>query len=366
MNYLLIGPAWVGDMVMAHSLVRRIAQRDLAANIHMVAPPATAAIAERMQEIKRVHVLAIAHGELGLGARWRLGRALSTQHWDQAIVLPNSWKSALLPWFANAKQRTGWRGEARYGLLNDSKPLPKAELGLMIERFLALADLGEPTVTKPYPHPTLQVDRRQQTQLITEFGLVDNGRSIALCPGAQFGAAKQWPAQHYAEVAIHCSALGLQVWLLGSPADRDICAEIARRCVQAGAQTDLQDGQSPLGGAAPILDLCGRTSLLAAVDLLAAASAVVANDSGLMHVACAVDTPVVALYGSTSPKFTPPLHEQAKAISLVTLDGGARRLDCQPCFERICRFGHTNCLTELTPKAVLHELAQLVVRPVGP
>jgi len=364
MNYLLIGPSWVGDMVMAHSLVQRIVEGDPGAHIQMVAPPATAAIAERMEEIKQVHRLAVAHGEFGLGARWRLGRQLSSQHWDHAIVLPNSWKSALVPWFARAHKRTGWRGEARYGLLNDSKALPKTELALMIERFLALANLDEATVAKPYPRPSLRIDHRQQAQLITEFELVGDGHSVALCPGAQFGDAKQWPAQHFAEVAIACISRGFEVWLLGSPADREICAEIARRSADWVVQTGRQKLESLPSGVARVVDLCGRTSLLAAVDLLAAAAVVVANDSGLMHVACAVDTPAIALYGSTSPKFTPPLHQQAKVISLVTLDEGARRLDCQPCFERTCRFGHTNCLAELPPKAVLKELAQLGVGAV--
>lgn len=344
MKHLLIGPAWVGDMVMAHSLVRQIARKDPQAQIHVVAPGATAGIAQRMAEVDSVDRLDIGHGEFGLGARWRLGRQLAAQLWDHAYVLPNSWKSALLPWFARAKRRTGWRGEMRFGLLNDSKVLPKQQWPLMIERFMALTDLHQTELAKPYPYPLLQVDQEQQVTGIKKYGLRADGRAIALCPGAQFGPAKQWPAEHFATLAQKCIENGYQVWLLGGPADQEICARISGLC----------EPQSPT----QMIDLSGKTDLLLAVDLLAAAGAVVANDSGLMHIACAVDTPVVAVYGSTSPGFTPPLHDLAQTISLVSLDEGANRLACQPCFQRTCRYGHMDCLTNLSPDAVLAGLAR--------
>ena len=362
MNYLLIGPAWVGDMVMAHCLVQRISQGDPAADIQIVAPPATAAIAERMAEVAQVHTLEVAHGELGLGTRWQLGRRLAQRDWDQAFVLPNSWKSALLPLFARASKRTGWLGEARYGLLNDTRALPQDRWPLMIERFMALTDVSQTELPKPYPLPKLKVDAQKQAAAIAQFGLVGDARAIALCPGAQFGPAKQWPAQHFATLASRCVQQGYQVWLLGGPADQAICAEISQRCAdllrQAPAQAD--------GG---VVDLCGKTDLATAVDLLAAAAAVVANDSGLMHIACAVDTPVVAVYGSTSPEFTPPLHDRAQVISLVTLSNHATEttdvpppLDCQPCFQRDCRYGHTNCLHQLPPATVVAGLARTGLR----
>ena len=368
MNYLLIGPAWVGDMVMAHCLVQRIAQSDSAADIQIVAPSATAAIAERMAEVARVHTLDVAHGELGLGARWRLGRRLAQQRWDQAFVLPNSWKSALVPVFARAAQRTGWLGEARYGLLNDTQALPKERWPLMIERFMALTNVAQTELAKPYPSPQLAVDEQQQAAAIARFGLTHDARRIALCPGAQFGPAKQWPAKHFAAVASRCVQQGYQVWLLGGPADRAICREIGERSTalleQSATQSKAQSGH------AGVVDLAGETDLPTAVDLLAAAAAVVANDSGLMHVACAVDTPVVAVYGSTSPEFTPPLHDRAQVVSLVTLAAGvgAPRVDsppplaCQPCFQRDCRYAHTNCLHQLPPAAVLTGLARAGLR----
>lgn len=351
MNYLIIGPAWVGDMVMAHCLVRLIAQQDAHAVIHVVAPPATATIAQRMAEVETVHSLEIGHGEFGLRARWRLGRLLAGRTWEQAYVLPNSWKSALIPWFARAKRRTGWRGEMRYGLLNDSVALPKQQWPLMIERFMALVDIKQTQLATPYAYPRLQVDDRHQVAGIEEFGLASDGRGIALCPGAEFGPAKQWPAAHFAALAQRCVEFGYQVWLLGGASDREVCARIHGLCEPQIA--------------CEVKDLSGQTSLPMAVDLLAAATAVVANDSGLMHVACAVDTPVVAVYGSTSPDFTPPLHEAAQTISLVTLDEGVNRLACQPCFQRTCRYGHTDCLGRVSPDAVLAGLRRAGVQLGG-
>jgi len=347
MKLLVVAPAWVGDMVMAHCLIQRLQTAYADAEIQVLAPPATAPLALRMREVSKTHTLNVAHGKFGLAARWRCGRTLARQGFDQAFVLPNSWKSALVPWFARVSRRTGWLGEARFGLLNDWARLPEAQLGLMIERFMGLADLQRLTLTRPYPQPRLEVDGQQQATLLAKFNLGGDlqsaSRAVALCPGAEFGPAKQWPIEHYAAVARHCAAKGLSVWLLGTPNDSAACAELLE-----------------LAGGTPI-NLAGQTNLCEALDLIAAAGAVVCNDSGLMHIACAVATPVVAVFGSTSPAFTPPLHEAAQVLSL--LDASAEttppRLDCQPCFERTCRFGHTHCLAWLTPDRVIQALGRL-------
>ena len=342
---LIVGPAWIGDMVMAHCLVQKIYAAHGERPIVMLAPPATAPIAQRMAEVERVEVLATKHGELGLGKRYRLGRQLAHGNFSRSYVLPNSWKSALVPFFARIPKRTGWLGEARYGLLNDTSPVPEARLPLMIERFMGLESRGS-ELHKPYPQPRLSVDAEQQQKLIQRFQLSSSSDAVALSPGAEFGPAKRWPVGHFVEVASQVIDEGRQVWLLGGPADRAVCEEIAT------ALGDVSDG---------VKNLAGQTSLTEVVDVLAAAAVAVCNDSGLMHVACAVDTPAVALYGSTSPGFTPPLHEEARALTLVDLDGGANRLECQPCFARECRYGHGNCLEFLTPSYVLAELANLNV-----
>ena len=347
---LVVGPAWIGDMVMAHTLVQRLHQALPDESIEMVAPPATAPIAQRMAEVTKVHELAAGHGELGVGKRFRLGRALAEQKFSRSFVLPNSWKSALVPFFARIPRRSGWLGEARYLLLNDTASLPADRLPLMIERFMGLVDIGS-MPAKPYPQPRLTVNPAQQAKLLASHQLlvaegVDAARAIALCPGAEFGEAKRWPEGHFVEVAKKSVSEGCEVWLMGGPADRDLCQRIASQVHE---------------NAGLVKNLAGQTSLPDVVDLLAAAGACVCNDSGLMHVACAVDTPVVALYGSTSPGFTPPLHPDARALTLVDIDDGSAKLDCQPCFQRTCRYEHRNCLVEIEPDYVLDQLATLGV-----
>lgn len=331
MKTLIVAPAWVGDMVMAHTLVQCLTALPDTGEIHMAAPPATAPLAQRMPGVSKSHVVEFAHGEVGIGKRRRLGHQLRDENYGQAFVLPNSWKSALLPWFAGIERRVGWHGEARYLLLNDRRRLDSAGYPLMIERFMALADPAGTLPLKPYPLPQLVPDAENLNKIMLELGL--HGESVTvLCPGAEFGTAKKWPPRHYAEIARRVISSGRQVWLMGSPTDAKDCAEIA--------------------AAAPgVTDLSGRTTLLDAVDLISVAEQVVCNDSGLMHVACALGRPTVGIFGSTSPQFTPPLGDQAAVVQL--------ELDCRPCFKRTCPLGHLQCLEGLQPERVA---AQMLVR----
>jgi heptosyltransferase-2 len=333
-SVLIVAPAWVGDMVMAHSLVRLLQTMRPGVAIDMLAPRSSAPLGERMEGVRAVISMPLGHGDLGLSERWSLGRRLRDNQYAQAIVLPNSFKSALVPWWARVPIRTGWHGEARYGLLNDRRRLDPQRYGLMIERFMALGVGADAQLPDAYPQPELRADADNAARLSAEFGLGDAGIT-ALCPGAEFGPAKRWPAMHYAAVAAARSALGEQVLLLGSPADRPACDEILA-CV-----TRAQ-------GAQRVINLAGRTSLLDAIDLLSLADRVITNDSGLMHVACAVQRPVVAVFGSTSPAFTPPLGDKAVVVR--------NDLPCSPCFERTCPLGHLNCLVRLLPEQVLAEI----------
>lgn len=326
---LLVAPAWVGDMVMAHCLVQLLAARQPGAQIHVLAPPATAPLAGRMTGVAASHLLEVGHGGLQWAQRRAAARALAPLGFHRAIVLPNTLKSALVPWWAGIRKRTGWHGESRYGLLNDRRRLDPARYPLMIERFMALAlPPGEP-LAAPYPEPRLDVDPGNRARLIEELELDTGGGVLALCPGAEFGPAKRWPAGHYARVANHAADQGRQVWLLGSPADVEIAAAIRRLAPRA-------------------VNLAGRTRLVDAVDLLSAADAVVSNDSGLMHIAGAVGVPVVAVFGSTSPEFTPPLGAAARVVR--------QPLPCSPCFQRQCPLGHLRCLEELVPERVVEAL----------
>ena len=283
-----------------------------------------------MPEVNRLIKSPFVHGSLSLLQRRQLAQQLQGQY-DIAYVLPNSLKSALVPWLTKIPQRIDFIGEQRYGLLNLRHSLDKQKMPLMVQRFVALAHEvnAEPIAREEILVPELVVDQITIEQSLKKYELNQGGRNqvLVLCPGAEFGAAKQWPEQHYAAVARFYLAAGWQVWLLGSEKDASVCCEI----------NQLSDQQCH--------NLAGKTSLSEAVSLLAAANLVVSNDSGLMHVAAALKKPLVAIYGSTDPSFTPPLNHNAKIERLA--------LDCSPCFKRDCPLDHLDCLVKLSPKQVL-------------
>jgi len=260
--------------------------------------------------------------------------------YQQAIVLPNSLKSALIPLMAGIPLRTGWRGEMRFGLLNDIRLLNKKRYPLMVQRFVALADSSAAPVPENCPQPALQVDATAAGYLLQRLGLDAAQPLLALCPGAEFGPAKRWPERHFAALAAHYIDRGWQIALFGSDNDREVAAVIA---------TALSPAQ-----AGHCHDLTGRTELSEAVDILSAATAVVSNDSGLMHIGAALGAPLVVLYGSTSPSFTPPLSKRVKVLQLA--------VDCGPCFKRHCPLdrGVMACLEELGPERAIDALESLL------
>lgn len=341
MNILIIGPSWVGDMVMAQTLFVCLKQRHPGCEIDVLAPEWSRPILERMPEVRRALSFPLGHGVLDLATRWRVAQGLRGQY-DQAILLPNSLKSALVPLFAGIPRRTGWRGEMRFGLLNDIRRLDKKRYPLMIERFMALAFAPDAELPRSYPRPALRIDPQSRAAALQNFGLNLDRPLLALCPGAEFGEAKRWPAGYYATVAEAKLRAGWQVWLFGSKSDHPV-----GEAIRAALAPELREAT---------VNLAGQTSLAEALDLLSCADAVVSNDSGLMHVAAALGRPLVAVYGSTSPQFTPPLAEQVEIVRLG--------LDCSPCFERTCRFGHYDCLRELSPPAVLNAVQRLAGDPL--
>ena len=321
---LIVGPSWVGDMVMAQVLFTILRDRNPDGAIDVLAPPATVSLAQRMAEIDRGIRFEVGHGEFKLGYRLGLAKHLVQNSYDHAIVLPNSLKSAIVPAFANIPRRTGFLGEYRYYLLNDLRLLDKRRLPLMIDRFAALGVDDGAARPDPLPRPRLMTDGQRQTTLKDQFDIGD-GPVLGLCPGAEYGPAKQWPAEHHAALVREATGNGWQVLIFGTDKDRPIAQAIA----------------DVAGVGSGVCDLTGKTSLLDAIDLLGLCDHVVTNDSGLMHVACAVGVPVTAVYGSSSPDFTPPLSDRASIASLA--------LDCSPCFKRNCPLGHTNCLVRLEP-----------------
>jgi len=327
---LIIGPRWVGDMVMAQCLLAALKERHPQAAIDVVAPAWAAPLLARMPQVRRRIEATTKPGSLGLAERWHFGRSIRGRY-DAAYVLPGSWKSALIPFFAGIRQRVGHLREMRYVLLTDIVPLPETLKRRTAEAYFSLAQGGS------FQFPKLTVDAENQSVLLRRHGL-SSKKFVALMPGAEFGPAKRWPSEHYAGFARAMMAKGLSVALLGSKNDASVTAEIA--------------------GLAPgSVDLAGKTRLEDAIDLIAAAKLAVSNDSGLMHVAAAVETPIVAVYGSTSPKNTPPLSQNRELVWLG--------LSCSPCHQKICPLGHLNCLKTLDVSLVAAAAERLLEAPAA-
>lgn len=324
---LVVAPAWIGDAILSQPLLARLLQQEPPLCIDVLAANWVAPVYTRMPGVKEVILNPFAHGELALRKRWRLGRSLAKHGYSQAFLLPNSLKSALLPFFAGIPQRIGFTGEARYGLVNCRHRLDKTALPLMVERFAQLAEPLGVLPIRPIPYPHLESSSEQQASTLKSLGLEKDEKPIVFCPGAEFGAAKRWPAHHFATLALSLAERGHALWLLGSGKDAPIA-----EAIQNLAPNTCRN-------------LCGATNLEQAIDLIACAELTVCNDSGLMHVAAAVGKPLVALFGSSSPHFTPPLSEHAEVLSLS--------LNCSPCFKRECPFGHLDCLERLEPAQVL-------------
>ncbi len=333
---LIVGPAWVGDMVMAHSLFQLLKARDPDRALDLIAPPATLPLAARMPEIADTIALAIPHGRLALRERLQLGRGLRERHYAQAYILPRSYKSALPAWASGATRRTGYLGEARYGLVNDIRREPAGGKLKTVERFLLLGlEPGEPL--PEVPAPRLRADPEAGRRCAERFGIDLTAPLLALCPGAEYGPAKRWPARHFARLARTYHDRGWRVLALGGPRDQEV----------AGAIGTLSEGACA--------NLTGQTTLLEAVDLLALATAVVSNDSGLMHVAASLHKPMAAVFGSSDPRHTPPLDDRAVTVTLG--------LECSPCFARTCPLGHLRCLEGLTPGRVEEALEVTMEAP---
>jgi len=317
---LVIAPNWIGDAVMAQPLLARLHEKIAGLQLDVVAPEWVAPVVRRMPEVDAVIVAPFRHGALQLRERWRLGRELKARRYDQAVVLPNTWKSALLPFFADIPLRSGYVGESRYGLLNltyrnskGKKPMPA--------HYAALSEPPGKAFQEPLPAPRLRTAAHEVRAAQQKFGIV--GPYAVFCPGAEYGPAKRWP--YFSSLKAQTK---IPVVLLGSRKDEEAAKDISSTH-----------------------NLVGKTSLDEAIDLIAGAKYVVSNDSGLMHVAAALGKPQVALFGSSSPLHTPPLSEAARVLWL--------RVECSPCFQRECPLGHFRCMVEMTVDKVAAEIENL-------
>lgn len=330
-RYLVVGPSWIGDMVMAQSLF--IALKKLYPNcvIDVVSPEWSLPLLERMSEVRSGISLPVLHGQFSLMTRVKKGLSLRKNKYTHAIVIPRSWKSALVPYFASVPVRTGYRGEMRYGLLNDIRKLDKQLLTQTVQRYVAHAYDGEIGGVPDIPAPVLNIDESNRSKVLADFDLDRKKRIVAMMPGAEYGEAKQWPIENYAELAALLVKDGYQVWVLGSSKD-----EVAGQEIVEGIK-----------GSA--VNLCGKTKLADVVDLLSCIGQVVTNDSGLMHVAAATGVRVNAIYGSSTPAYTPPLTKNNKVFY--------KDRDCSPCFSRTCKYGHYKCLTDISADEVFDAIS---------
>lgn len=344
MNILVIGPSWVGDMMMSHALYQQLKIQNPNCQIDVMAPDWCRPLLARMPEVRNAISMPIGHGAFRLGKRYQLGKSLRNQY-DMAIVLPNSLKSAFIPLFAKIANRRGWKGESRYFFLNDLRS-NKNDYPMMVQRYVALAfEQGVIPLAKDLPiaYPYLETQPKEIEQTKAKFArqlnYAENRPAIGFCPGAEFGPAKRWPHYHYATLAKMLIAQGYSVRLFGSKKDEQIGQQI---CLSLPEELQRY-----------CLNLAGQTDLNQVVDLIADCQVVVSNDSGLMHIAAALNKPLVALYGPTSPQYTPPLSDKAVIIRLI--EGGLIKIRKGDGAE-----GYHQSLIDIQPEMVMEKLMELI------
>ena len=337
MRILIIGPSWVGDSVMAQALYKRLKEEEPNCTIDVISPKWSLPLIERMPEVSANLISPYSHGDIKLFSRYKLGKDLRNSQYNRAILLTNSLKSSLIPFFARIPIRTGWLGEMRYGFVNDIRQLELNDKLLMVEKFAALSIQRTNYSLSNLNLPSLTIDSDNQNDKLDKFQINVNLPSLAICPGAEFGPSKRWPAKYYSKVAKNYISKGWNVICFGSPNDKEIGKRI--------------DSSNSLDQDNKFHNLIGKTSLADAIDLLAHCQRVVTNDSGLMHIAAGVGTPLVALYGPSSPEYTPPLIKENKILRKIEGYDKIRKGDMAG--------GYHKSLLSIKPEEVLTALDSL-------
>ena len=323
---LVIGPSWLGDMVMAQKLFKVIKYHYPESKLHVASPIWTIPLVSRMPEVDQSIALPFSHGELKILKRYQLGKSLNFESYTQAIVLTNSFKSALIPFFANIPKRTGFLGEMRFGLINDRIKKDKS-LYRTVDQFLALAPKNKNVKTSLY---TYLISKPNQARKLLKGQLKPSDKVLGIAPGAEYGEAKRWPIEYFAKVALEAMERKWKVILLGSSNDQELGRSLDRLTKNK------------------VINLIGKTTLEDVIDVMSLCNTFLSNDSGLMHVAASLGIKQVAIFGSSDPKKTPPLSRHAKSIYLG--------LSCSPCFERTCPLQHTNCLKNIKPEEIIKKI----------
>jgi heptosyltransferase-2 len=332
---LVIAPNWIGDAVMAEPLLRSLKALYPSRPIDIQSPALLSPVWRAMPQVDTVLETSFRHGSLQLKARWRLARQLCKRGYGDVYILPNTLKSALVPWLAGIPRRVGYVGEKRYGLLNvihhDDCLAPRG----MVAFYAALALPPAKLAPSDLPRPRLTVSVDESERTMRDLGLMPQSPLVVFAPGAEFGSAKRWPAAYFGQLAelVRQASPQAQIVLLGSAKDQPVAAEVVQWAPQ-------------------VISLAGSTSLAQAMALIARADAVVSNDSGLLHVASAFNRPVVAMYGSTNPDYAPPFSDVAKSIYL--------NLSCSPCRQRECPLGHHKCMRDMLPEQVWQALRPML------
>ena len=317
---LVVAQAWIGDLVLSQILYALLKRQQPDASIDVVAPGWAGALLGRRPQVSRHIPLDVGHGQLGLWRRWTTARRLGAEY-RQAIVIPRSVKAALLPWAAGIEKRVGFDSGMRNGLINDSRPRPPGAMARMAR--LASPDPADPDAV---PYPRLEVDPENAAGILRQWKIDPSEPVIGLMPGAAYGRTKEWGAESFAQLAAGLAEHGHRICVVGTSKDRPLGKIVARAAPER------------------IINLCGETTLDQAVLLISRLALAICNDSGLMHVAAAVDTPVIGIYGPTSPDTHPP-QTNAREIHSV-------RALCSPCHRRVCPYGHHACMTRIAPEQV--------------
>ncbi len=336
---LIIAPHWIGDAVMSQPLLDSIKSASPSDRIDVLCTPWVAPIYRACKEVERVIEVDLQHGALQWNLRRSIAKQLKTNSYNFAFVLPNSFKSALIPWMAGIPNRIGYRGELRFGLINHALNNPSRQARTaMVEHYGNLLQ----ALTKT----CIPFDKNSQPKLYISDELIQKVRSrldplgaqslYVFAPGAVYGPAKRWPSSHFTELATQIlgSDPHAQIVILGSKADHSLGHDI---------QTNAKSAER-------IHNWCGSIGLEEAMAVIAQCTQVISNDSGLMHIAAALSIPQIAIFGSSNPLHTPPLSKRAQVIWL--------ELPCSPCYQRTCPLGHLHCLKQIEPQQVYTMLIQ--------
>jgi len=321
---------WIGDFVRCHSVVKLLNARFPDRPVDVLSTTLCAPLTDYMPGLRRAIVVDLPRRRIAVQNQLALARRLKHENYGSALVMPRTWKSALAPFLAAIPERTGFVGEMRFGLLNDLRH-GERRLPRMVDRCAALALPPQAELPPAWPLPELKVARAEIENWRRDQGLAIDSRPVmVLAPGA-VGPSKRWPASAYTALARRLIAEGFAVWVVGGPEEKSLAAEII--------------------GETAARDLTGH-DLRNAILALAAAAVAVSNDSGLLHVAAALGTPAIGIFGPTSPWHWAPLNPLAATIESKS------KVECRPCHKPVCRFGHHRCMRDIPPDQVLAAVRQ--------